>query len=301
MGQFYFSRWVNFTLAHTIDDYAPYGTKSTSSASSYLSLAATGSTISLRDSFTAQEDQGPDFGLPYIDYGARQYSPALSRWLVPDPMGEKYYDVSPYVYCAGNPINLVDPTGEDWFQNTRTGELYYDPILTEADIGQGYMKGDDDWIFLAANNSFNKSDDFLVKNYSSSSIDNGFVFGNESAKVAMKQIGFESRPLKAFVEVTRITENHPEGLNQVSFQREEEHILSVEKMVFVNRSFEQSIEKEHLVTKDIQVSHFPANIITERLTGFRVYSYTDRSSVSNKPPIKEIIFEIIKTISGLMR
>ena len=72
-----------------------------------------GSTISLRDSFTGQEDQGPDFGLPYIDYGARQYSPALSRWLVPDPMGEKYYDVSPYVYCGNAPTVILDFDGRD--------------------------------------------------------------------------------------------------------------------------------------------------------------------------------------------
>ena len=59
-------------------------------------------------------EEGPDFGLPYIDYGARQYSPALSRWLVPDPMGEKYYDVSPYAYCAGNPVCMVDFSGESY-------------------------------------------------------------------------------------------------------------------------------------------------------------------------------------------
>ena len=44
--------------------------------------------------------------------GARHYSPSLSRWLVPDPMSEKYYDVSPYAYCANDPVNLVDPDGE---------------------------------------------------------------------------------------------------------------------------------------------------------------------------------------------
>ena len=27
-------------------------------------------------------------------------------------MSEKYYDVSPYVYCAGDPVNLVDPLGD---------------------------------------------------------------------------------------------------------------------------------------------------------------------------------------------
>ena len=51
--------------------------------------------------------------LGYSDFGARQYSPTLSRWLVPDPMGEKYYDISPYAYCAGNPIRFIDEGGFD--------------------------------------------------------------------------------------------------------------------------------------------------------------------------------------------
>ena len=50
--------------------------------------------------------------VPYTDFGARHYSPALRRWLVPDPMSEKYYDVSPYAYCAGDPVNMVDVDGE---------------------------------------------------------------------------------------------------------------------------------------------------------------------------------------------
>ncbi len=96
---------------YSVDDFTLFGIKSTSSASSYLSLASTGSTVSLRDGFTGQEDQGPDFGVGYSDFGARQYSPVLSRWLVPDPMGEKYYDLSPYSYCAGDPVNLMDADG----------------------------------------------------------------------------------------------------------------------------------------------------------------------------------------------
>ena len=80
-------------------------------ASSYLSPAPAGETF--RDRFTGKEDQGPDFGTAYTDFGARQYSPALRRWLVPDPLSEKYYGVSPYAYCAGDPVNLVDPDGKD--------------------------------------------------------------------------------------------------------------------------------------------------------------------------------------------
>ena len=33
--------------------------------------------------------------------------------LTPDPLGENYYDISPYAYCAGDPVNLVDPDGKD--------------------------------------------------------------------------------------------------------------------------------------------------------------------------------------------
>ena len=28
-------------------------------------------------------------------------------------MAEKYYDINPYIYCNGDPVNLVDPEGMD--------------------------------------------------------------------------------------------------------------------------------------------------------------------------------------------
>ena len=71
------------------------------------------SDATLRWHFTGKEDQSPDFGTAYTDFGARQYSPSLRRWLVPDPLSEKYYDVSPYVYCNDNPVNMVDVDGRE--------------------------------------------------------------------------------------------------------------------------------------------------------------------------------------------
>ena len=50
-------------------------------------------------------------GLDLYDFGARLYSPVTGRWMTMDPLCEKYYSISPYAYCAGNPINFVDPTG----------------------------------------------------------------------------------------------------------------------------------------------------------------------------------------------
>lgn len=41
-----------------------------------------------------------------------------------DPLAEKYYGVSPYVYCAGNPVNKIDILGlTDYYVNDRTGEI----------------------------------------------------------------------------------------------------------------------------------------------------------------------------------
>ena len=35
----------------------------------------------------------------------------LTRWGTIDPFAEKYYQFSPYAYCAANPIRFTDPTG----------------------------------------------------------------------------------------------------------------------------------------------------------------------------------------------
>ena len=57
-------------------------------------------------------------GLNWYDYGARQYDAALGIFTTVDPSSEKYYPTSPYVYCGGNPINRIDPTGADWYKDS---------------------------------------------------------------------------------------------------------------------------------------------------------------------------------------
>ena len=37
----------------------------------------------------------------------------LTGWLSVDPMADKYPSISPYAYCAWNPVKLVDPNGEE--------------------------------------------------------------------------------------------------------------------------------------------------------------------------------------------
>jgi hypothetical protein len=39
-----------------------------------------------------------------------------SRFMTMDPLAEKYPWLSPYSYCANNPVRYIDPTGMDWYQ-----------------------------------------------------------------------------------------------------------------------------------------------------------------------------------------
>lgn len=39
------------------------------------------------------------------------YDGQIGRWLGVDAMADKYYPVSPYAYCANDPIKYIDPTG----------------------------------------------------------------------------------------------------------------------------------------------------------------------------------------------
>jgi len=47
------------------------------------------------------------------DFEARYDNTVFGRFTTIDPIAEKYYSVSPYSYCAGNPVNFVDPDGKE--------------------------------------------------------------------------------------------------------------------------------------------------------------------------------------------
>ena len=53
------------------------------------------------------------YGLDWYDVLARQYDPVVPSWHTVDPLAEKYYWISPYVYCENNPIVFIDPIGQE--------------------------------------------------------------------------------------------------------------------------------------------------------------------------------------------
>ena len=52
-----------------------------------------------------------DYGLGWMDYGARFYDPSIGRFTSVDPLASEMPGWSAYSYTFNNPINLTDPTG----------------------------------------------------------------------------------------------------------------------------------------------------------------------------------------------
>jgi len=73
-----------------------------------------------RYTFSAKEK---DIETGYSYFGARYYTSDLSIWLKVDPLSDKYPSLSPYNYCANNPIKLIDPNGEDIYSINEDGNI----------------------------------------------------------------------------------------------------------------------------------------------------------------------------------
>ena len=95
--------WITNSVGTPVEyiHYMPYGEL-------WVDQQATG--YGERFKFTGKE-RDSESGYDY--FGARYYSSTLPTWLSVDPLSDKYPHISPYAYCAWNPINKIDPDGKD--------------------------------------------------------------------------------------------------------------------------------------------------------------------------------------------
>ncbi|MGI6320311.1 MAG: RHS repeat-associated core domain-containing protein [Bacteroidales bacterium] len=81
-------------------------------------------------------------GLYY--YGARYYTPEVGIWLSVDPLSDKYPSMSAFMYCAGNPVVLVDPDGMElaladiWVRTEEGTYLYDSRVKSQKDAVKRY-------------------------------------------------------------------------------------------------------------------------------------------------------------------
>ncbi|MCQ2270346.1 MAG: hypothetical protein MJZ52_03845 [Bacteroidales bacterium] len=127
------SSWITFSDGKAVQHlhYLPWG-------ENFVDQRSTG--WNARFTFSAKE-RDVETGLSY--FGSRYYSSDLSIWLSVDPMASKYPGLSPYIYCANNPVKLVDPNGEEIGPITRIRAAYSflgTPYKQESNSAPDYLR-----------------------------------------------------------------------------------------------------------------------------------------------------------------
>ena len=92
-------------------------------------------------------------GIDWYDYGARHYDPAIGRFTTVDPMIDKYYPLTPYGYCGGNPICHRDEEGK--FINNVVGFFIGGGVDLGIQVAANLVSGngafdDIDWVSVGA-------------------------------------------------------------------------------------------------------------------------------------------------------
>ena len=83
-------------------------------------------------------------GLYY--YGARYLNPVTNIWYGVDVLAEKYLNIGSYVYCAGNPVKLIDTDGREIFLPGNKAQEEYIKMLY-ASTGNNYAIENDKLIY----------------------------------------------------------------------------------------------------------------------------------------------------------
>jgi len=124
-------------------------------------------TFDSRYKFTGKE-RDEETGYDY--FGARYYDSDLSQWLSVDPMSDKFISTSPYIFCIGNPVRLVDYNGMDTIPFNNKGD-FGKPIPDNNDYDT-YVKVNDEE-FSANKIEYNKNGQ-LKKRHSNMQISKDF-------------------------------------------------------------------------------------------------------------------------------
>ena len=80
------------------------------------------------------------FGLDNYDIHARQYFAMMPSWDRIDPFAEFHFKGSPYMYCAGNPVNYGDYDGYDYWSTDNPDAIKQ--FLYEYSSGLGFCNYD---------------------------------------------------------------------------------------------------------------------------------------------------------------
>ena len=126
-----------------------------------------------------------------ITYSARYYEASLAAWYGPDALADKYPSVGSYVYCAVNPVKLMDVDGKKIIFAEGCSKQFIEAyktvvkVLNDKKITKGLLEmiaSEKTYYTLETSDlqsSFNSSDKTIYWNPNLKVLcDNGYVFTN---------------------------------------------------------------------------------------------------------------------------
>jgi RHS repeat-associated protein len=112
------------------NNYYPFGLQH----KGYNNIIQNSNSAASKFKFIGKEEQD-ELGLDWLDFGWRNYDPAIGRFVSIDAHAENYYSHTTYNYAGSSPLVIFDLDGLDWYTD-KDGNYHFDPDLNEdnADI-----------------------------------------------------------------------------------------------------------------------------------------------------------------------
>ena len=128
----------------------------------------------LSDVTNGNKELDRKFGLNWYDHGARHNDAAIGRWHGMDKNAEKYYGISPYAYCGGDPVNLGDYDGMEWDYTINEDGSVHITLDVDLEVKANLTESQIEAYKSAINDAFNTTLSYVLGgNYSGTVTFNG--------------------------------------------------------------------------------------------------------------------------------
>jgi hypothetical protein len=189
-------------------------------------------------------------------------------------MCEKYYHLSPYAYCGNNPVNAIDPNGNDWVKTPYNDYIWMDNVTSYKDVPYGYSyigtTGKDILTDLNINSDFNVQTSL------------GGAFGFDGVEKLGGAIMISDYQLTGFVDVSAMIEINPhKGYSNNSMG-----------ISFKGIKFEAYFNQKGFSTNEITSQNYKGNMII-KVNDMTIYSPL---FYSDEPQLQQVGSSSLKAV-----